>query len=55
MSFEVEALLIELTRSNQRLLALLQEEKKLLQEILARLPAPATYHATVGGSITVRN
>ena len=53
MDFEVEALLIEVRASNQRIIQLLQEEQKLLRDVLGRLPTPQTYHATVGGSITV--
>jgi len=53
MDFEVEALLIEIRSSNQRIIQLLQEEQKLLRDVLARLPKPQTYHATIGGSITV--
>jgi hypothetical protein len=55
MDFAVEALLIEVRASNQRIIQLLQEEQKLLRDVLARLPKPQTYYATVGGSITVRN
>jgi len=53
--FEAEALLIELECSNRRLIELLQEQHKLLREILKRLPPPKHYHPTVGGEITVRS
>jgi hypothetical protein len=33
----------------------LDAQTQVLEAILARLPQPATYHATVGGSITVRS
>ncbi len=48
-----DRLLMELIESQQRTHHLLHEQHKLLQEILKRLPT--TYHATVGGTITVRN
>jgi hypothetical protein len=47
MGFETEVLLV-------RILELLERQERLLQELLKR-STPATYHATVGGSITVRN
>jgi len=55
MDFEVEALLIECRSSLTQILNLLRDERKVLQAVLDRLPPPQTYHATVGGSITVRN
>jgi hypothetical protein len=55
MQFEVEALLIELSNSNRVIVGLLREQRKLLQEILERLPKPAVYPQTTGLAITVRN
>jgi hypothetical protein len=55
MEFEVEVLLIELTNSNRQILALLQDERKLLQRILDRLPGPQVYPQTTGLAITVGN
>jgi hypothetical protein len=52
--FEAEALLIELVRSNERQTAILQEVKTLLRDVLARLPPVQTYHASVGGTISVK-
>ena len=53
MEFEVEVLLIELTNSNRQILALLQDERKILQRILDRLPAPGMYPQTTALAITV--
>lgn len=57
MTFEVEALLIELSNSNRQILALLQDERKLLQQILDRLPKPQVFYpvSAQGSSITVRS
>jgi hypothetical protein len=50
MNFQSEALMIEI-------LGLLQEQQKLLREILARLPTPQTFHPVSAprSSITVHS
>jgi hypothetical protein len=53
--FEAEILLVEIRGRLREISQHLQEEHKLLREILERLPKPQTYHPTVGGTITVRN
>jgi hypothetical protein len=55
--FEEGVLLAEMREQLRQISHHLQEERKLLQVILERLPAPATYHpvSPTAGSITVRS
>jgi hypothetical protein len=57
MEFKVEALLIELVNSHRQILSLLQEDRKLVREVLDRLPKPQVFYpaSAAGSSITVRS